>query len=53
MTHGVEGQSEVGGDEHGSLTGLGAVESGADLVCDAVVGCDGSAVAAEAMLVVS
>ena len=52
VTHSVEGQHEVKGNEHSSLAGLGAVESGADLVCDAVEGCGGAAATAEAMLVV-
>ena len=52
MTHSVEGLCEVKGDEHGSLVRLGAVESSADLVCDAVEGCDGVVAAAEAVLVV-
>ena len=52
MTYSVEGRREVKGDEDSSFAGLGAVESGADLVCDAVEGCGGAAATAEAMLVV-
>ena len=52
MTHGVKGRCEVEGDEHGSLAGLGVVESSADLVCDAVEGCGDASATAEAMLVV-
>ena len=52
MTRSVEGRREVEGDKHSSLAGLGAVESSADIVCDAVEGCGGAAATVEAVLVV-